>query len=131
MKPNPKNSQPSTEDDCGEFAIFDSLDALAAYLHHRYGEEALREVFEALQETREGLEDITAELEQRGLDAPAAVLRDLAHQAISGIELVPDYVVRAGPNFVDFWQMRWLQRRKMKLGLWDKEQRAKAQQTEH
>src|SRR5215471_12088594 len=117
-KQNPKNSPSQPDEDTGEFAVFDSFDALAAYLHHRYGEAALREVFGMLMGDlpRESFEDTAAELENRGLDKPAGILRELAESATSEIERVPDYVVNAGESFVDSWRIRWLQKREIKLG---------------
>jgi hypothetical protein len=117
-------------EDTGEFAAFDNsgLDAMAAYIHHKYGEELLREVFKAVLDwdsaywgPKETLEDAAAELEHRGLDKPAAVLYELAESAVSGIEMVPDYMVNAGPDFADQWRNNWRQRRLIHLGLWDQE----------
>jgi hypothetical protein len=132
MKPSPTNTL-KPEDDCGEFAVFDSLDAIAAYVHYKRGDEALRQLFtEAfLKEEperngfgpKEFLEDTATELEKRGLDKPAAILRQLAKDAISGIDLVPDYMVRAGPGFVDQWRENWIQRRHIELGTWGQELR--------
>jgi hypothetical protein len=103
-KQNPKKNPVKPVEDTGEFAVFDSFDALAAYLHHRYGEAALREVFGMLVEDlpRESFEDTATELENRGLDKPAAILRELAESATSEIERVPDYMVNAGPDFREF-----------------------------
>lgn len=135
MKAIPMNSQPENED-CGEFAVFRDLDALAAYLHHKYGDDALRKVFgQAFDPNnppecaysgggpKETLEDTATELEKRGLDKPATILRDLAKDAISGIDLVPDYMERAGPQFVEAWRRSWLQRRHIHLGTWGQELR--------
>jgi hypothetical protein len=117
-KQNPKKNPVEPVEDTGEFAVFDSFDALAAYLNHKYGEEALREVFEmaVADLPRETFEDTAAELENRGLDRPAAILRELAESATSEIERVPDYVVNAGEDFVNSWRIRWLQNREIKLG---------------
>jgi len=116
-KQNPKNSP--ADEDCGEFAVFDSFDALAAYLHHRYGEEALREVFTmaVADMPKETFEDTATELENRGLEKPAAILREIAESATSEIERVPDYVVNAGEGFVHSWRLRWIQNRQIKLGI--------------
>jgi hypothetical protein len=122
----------SPPEDTGEFAAFtdSGLDAMAAYVYHKYGEVMLREMFKAVLEWRsaywgpkETLEDAAAELEHRGLDKPAAVLYDLAETAISGIDMVPDYMVNAGPDFADQWRNNWRQRRLIHLGLWDQELR--------
>jgi hypothetical protein len=129
MKAIPMNNPP---EDTGEFAAFDNagLDALAAYVYHKYGEEMLRELFKAVLEwdnaywgPKETLEDAAAELERRGLDKPAAVLYELAESAISGIEMVPDYMVKAGPDFISGWQRSWLQKRQIKLGTFGQELR--------
>jgi hypothetical protein len=124
MKAIPMNNPPENEDNTGEFAVFldSGLDAMAAYIHHKYGEEMLREVFAAV-ELRESLEDAAAELEHRGLDKPAAVLYELAESAVSGIDMVPDYMVNAGPGFVAQWRRSWRQRRLIHLGVWDQELR--------
>jgi hypothetical protein len=110
-------SNPADED-CGEFACFNTFDSLAAYLHHKYGEAALREVFGMLVPDlpKESFDDTATELENRGLDKPAAILRELAESATSEIERVPVYVVNAGPDFVDAWRIRWIQQREIKLG---------------
>jgi hypothetical protein len=130
MKPIQTNT-PENED-TGEFAAFtdSGLDAMAAYVYHKYGEEMLREMFKAVLDWRsaywgpkETLEDAAAELEHRGLDKPAAVLYELAESAISGIDMVPGYMVAAGPDFADQWRNNWRQRRLIHLGLWDQELR--------
>jgi hypothetical protein len=119
-------------EDTGEFAAFtdSGLDAMAAYIHHKYGEELLREMFKAVLEWRsaywgpkETLEDAAAELKHRGLDKPAAVLYDIAESAVSGIEMVADYMVAAGPDFVEGWRDRWLQQRQIQLGTFGQELR--------
>jgi hypothetical protein len=134
MKPSQTNT-PNRDEDSGEFAGFDTIDAICAYVHFKGGEAELRwligQVFDPNdQETfcdgwgpREPLEDAAAELERRGLDKPAAILLDLAQQAISGIDLVPDYMERAGPQFVEAWRERWRQQRHIQLGTWDQELR--------
>jgi hypothetical protein len=127
MKAIPMNNQP---EDSGEFAAFDNagLDALAAYVYHKYGEVMLRELFKAVLDwdsaywgPKETLEDAAAELQHRGLDKPAAVLYELAESAISGIDMVPDYMVNAGERFVEGWRRSWLQQRQIKLGTFGQE----------
>src|SRR5262249_3193378 len=119
----PATNSATTDEDSGEFACFDTFDALAAYCHHKYGEAFLRQVFGKMLNDppdqaypgggpREDLADCAAELEKRGLDKPAAVLRDLAHQAVSGIDLPPDYWLR----YPGMWEQKWLQEREIKLG---------------
>src|SRR5262249_17606043 len=126
-----KTNNPITDDDdFGEFAVFDTLDAIAAFLYAKggeQGEEMLREVFKllSLQEStssygpRESLEDAAAELEKRHLDKPAAMLREFARTARSGIENVPDY----WRGMEDHWRRKWITQRKMKTGELERELR--------
>jgi hypothetical protein len=130
MKAIPMNT-PENEH-LGEFAAFldSGVDALAAYVYHKYGEELLREMLKPVVDwdsaypgPKETLEEAAAELEHRGLDKPAAVLYELAELAPSGVDLVPDYMVNAGPRFVEGWRETWRQQRLIRLGLWGQELR--------
>jgi len=116
----PTNS-PLEDEDTGEFACFDTLDSLAAYMHHQYGEEMLRELLKLLAKRdentssygpRESLEDAAAELEKRHLDKPAAILREFALTARSGIDNIPDY----WRGNEDCWRRKWITLRKMQTG---------------
>jgi hypothetical protein len=127
MTATPTNNQLKNED-CGEFAFFDTFDSLAAYCHHKFGEEFLRQVFgrafdpndppdHAAPGTgpKETLEETADKLEERGLDKPAAVLRDLAKHAISGIDLPPHYWL----DNVEMWRSKWIMQRRAASGeLW-------------
>jgi hypothetical protein len=42
-----QTNNPHEDEDTGEFACFDTLDSLAAYVFHKYGEEMLRELLQA------------------------------------------------------------------------------------
>jgi hypothetical protein len=118
MKPTTNNPITTSDDDFGEFACFDTLDAVAAYMHHKYGEEMLRELLKLMSKwestssygPREHLEDAAAELEKRHLDKPAAILREFALTARSGIDNVPDY----WRGKEDYWQRNWITQRKMR-----------------
>jgi hypothetical protein len=125
MKPSQMNT-PKPDEDSGEFAGYDTVDAICAYVFHKEGEAGLRWVIGQAYDPneppkdgwglRESLEDAAAELERRGLDKPAAILRDHAKDLRSGIEAPPDYMVRAGPRAVEGWRERWIQRRHIHLG---------------
>ena len=129
-----QTNTPNPDEDTGEFAGFDTIDAICAYTYHKEGEEGLRwlldktfdpnDVPESAYEgggPKESLEDAAAELERRGLDKPAAILRDHAKDCRSGFEMVPDYIVRARPGFVKQWRNNWLWHRQKQLGISDRE----------
>jgi|SRR6516225_2150149 hypothetical protein len=116
------------DEDTGEFACFLTLDALAAYLHHKFGEDFLRQALapdpnpepnELGIGPKENLENAAEKLEERGLDHVAAILRDLAKDAISGIDLPPDHWVNLGDRGIEIWRNKWQTRRKVESGeLW-------------
>src|SRR5262249_20621653 len=127
MKPNPATNNPITNDsdDVGEFAALTTLHMLAAFLFAKHGEDFLRQALapdpdpepnEAGIGPREHLENAAEELEARGLDHVAAILRDLAQTAIRGIDLLPDYYVNDGARGVENWRAKWLLRRKVESG---------------
>src|SRR5215469_796244 len=116
-----QTNSPREDEDTGEFACFDTLDSLAAYMHRQYGEEMLRELLKLFAKhdestssygRREHLDDAASELEKRHLDKPAAILREFALTARSGIENVPDY----WRGKEDHWRRNWITRRKMQTG---------------
>src|SRR5262249_23060732 len=131
MTPSPKNSLPEGED-TGEFAVFTTLDALAAYVHHKYGEDCLRQLFAPDPDPepnhagigpREHLENAAEQLDKRGLGHVAAILHDLAQDAISGIDLPPDHYVNCGERGIENWRSKWIQRRKLESGELERELR--------
>ena len=135
MKATPTNNP--LDEDTDEFACFLTTDALAAYLHHKFGEDFLRQALapdpnpeptESGIGPKETLENAAEKLEERGLDHVAAILRDLAQTAISGIDLPPDYSPdNDGDRGLELWRSKWLQRRKLESGeLWHELRRKKA-----
>ena len=130
MTQSPKNSP--LDEDSGEFACFDTLDSLAAYCHHKYGEAFVRQAFKPDPNPgpaypgggpREQYEKAADKLEQRGLDHVALILRDLAQQALSGIDLPPSYCS------AENWRSKWLLQRKIDSGEMERELRRKYRQT--
>jgi hypothetical protein len=111
----------TTEDEVGEFGELDTFDLLAAYLHARHGEDALREVFSLIGCHREQLEETAEVLEQRGLDAVASIMREFAAEARSGIEANP-----YDPDSINgrCWAQSWLQKRWVESGEMEKSLRA-------
>jgi hypothetical protein len=104
-------NNPETDDD--EFAALKTLDAIAAYLHQRHGEQALRQVLAMGEHSSEFLTDAALELEVRGLDHVAAVLRDVALTCPSEIDANP-----YEPGSLN-WHYRhnsWLRRRRIQTG---------------
>jgi hypothetical protein len=129
MKSTTNNQTIESEEDTGEFSAFDTLDSLAAYVFHKFGEEALRELLKATfgegdnngssYGEREMLEDSASELERRHLHEQAAILREFAVTAHSGIDNVPSY----WRDDVDQWRRKWLVLRHMETGELDRELR--------
>ena len=70
---------PQPDDEPNEFSALDSLDLLAAFLHAKYGEEALREAFAQIDDLpRESLEQAAEVLAAKGLSHVAGILADMA-----------------------------------------------------
>jgi hypothetical protein len=113
------NKSTIDNDDAGEFAALNGHDQLAAFLFQKYGEAMLREVFKADGTfAREGLEDAAEELETRGLDQVAAVMRDIAAQCPSGFDIdnpFEDDRASGGHNWLE-WRRMWLFKRRERTG---------------
>jgi hypothetical protein len=110
------NNPPADDDDPGEFAAFKTHDALAAYLYAKHGEAMLREVFRTDGTfARESLEDCADELDARSLDQVAAVMRDIAKQCPSGLDLHNPYDPDDGYNWSE-WRRFWLLKRREQTG---------------
>ena len=125
----PKSTEPTpppNDDDVGEFAAFKTNDALAAFLFVKYGEEAVRAVFRTDTYARENLEDYAEELEARGLDQVAAIMRDIASQCESGLTLDNPFTegeTYIGPDGREWpnlnwseWRRFWILRRRERTG---------------
>src|SRR5262249_14479128 len=130
MKPKPATNNPITNDsdDVGEFAALTTLHMLAAFLFAKHGEDFLRQALapdpdpepnEAGIGPREHLENAAEQLEARGLDHVAAILRDLAEDAISGLDLPPSH----WSDNAEIWRTKWLLRRKVESGELERELR--------
>ena len=79
----------ATEDEPNEFSALTSLDLLAAFLHAKYGEEALREAFSLVELHREQLVKAADILDSKGLAHVADILADIAASRPSEIESNP------------------------------------------
>jgi hypothetical protein len=100
--------QTQTDEEPNEFSALETLDALAAFLHQKYGEQALREVFAMFEELyREPLEKTAEVLNARGLSHVANVMADIAASCPSEIESNP-----YPPDSFNgrYWAQRWLQK---------------------
>jgi hypothetical protein len=106
-------NNPAPNDDPGEFAALRSFDMLAAYLHLRHGEQMLRAVFTAGNFSREDLIDCAGKLDAKRLDHVAAIMRDLAADAPSGIDDNPHL---EGTHMWHYWRRRWIQKRRLATG---------------
>lgn len=108
-------NSPATDDDAGEFAALRTLDVLAAFLHQKYGEEALRQCFSVADNDRESLEDAAGILADKGLDRVAEIMLDIAAQCRSEIESNP-YDPDDGTRNWSEWRRSWLLHRRLKTG---------------
>jgi hypothetical protein len=104
---------PQTDDEPNEFAALESFDMIAAFLHQKYGEAMLREAFALIGCHREQLEKAAEVLEQRGLDAVASIMREIAAEAPSGIEANP-----YDPDSINgrCWRWSWWQKQRQASG---------------
>lgn len=122
------NNPPPNNDDAGEFAAFgDRADELAAFLFVTHGEAMLRMVFKTDGSfARESIEDIANELEGRKLLEPAKVMRDIAAQCPSGLDLNNPFIEgetyigadgteRPNHNWSE-WRRYWLMHRRERTG---------------
>jgi len=98
---------PQTENDAGEFAALDSFDLIAAFLHQKYGESALRQSFSAVDCHREQLEEAATVLKGKGLSQVAEIMLDIAAQCPSEIEFNR---YEEGTLNWRYWRENWLRK---------------------
>jgi hypothetical protein len=101
------NNHQVADDDAGEFSALDSLDLIAAYLHAKHGEEALRGAFALCDCDREELEQAADVLDAKGLSHVADIMFDIASQCRSGIEANP-----YPPDSFNgrYWRANWIRK---------------------
>jgi hypothetical protein len=100
---------PQTDDDApNEFSALDSLDLLAAFLHAKYGEQALREAFSLVDDLHhEQLMEAADILDSRGLSHVADILADMAASRPSEYDAGCPY---SDPINRRYWQQNWLRK---------------------
>jgi hypothetical protein len=95
--------QPPADEEPNEFSVLDSTDLLAAFLHAKYGEDALREVFTRVEFYREPLEKAADVLAAKGLAHVADIVADIAASRPSEFD--------AGCPYSDrYWQQNWIRK---------------------
>jgi hypothetical protein len=100
--------QTADDDDAGEFAPLTSLDLLAAYLHARYGEDALRQVLAMVDDLyHEGLMEAADILDSKGLTHVGDILADIAASRPSEYDVGCPY---SDPTNRRYWQQNWLRK---------------------
>jgi hypothetical protein len=125
------------DDEENEYAALRSYDALAAYIFKKHGADGVRTLFHEVGGFAcEDFEQAIAVLEERGLGEVAEVMRDIAAEYPSGIDLNP-YDPNDRCNWVH-WRRSWLNRRRVVTGQVEKSLRAqqlrkqpRTQQTQH
>jgi hypothetical protein len=97
----------ATDEEPNEFSALTSFDMLAAFLHAKYGEQALRESFGLIDCHREQLERAADILAARGLSRVADIVADIAAECPSELESNP-----YPPDSFNgrYWAQRWLQK---------------------
>ena len=96
------------DDDAGEFALLTSLDLLAAYLHARYGEDALRQAFAMVDDLHhEQLMEAADILDAKGLAHVADIVADIAASRPSEFDAGCPY---SDPINRRYWQQNWLRK---------------------
>jgi hypothetical protein len=98
---------PQPDDEPNEFAALDSFDLLAAFLHAKYGEQALRQVFAQVGCHREQLEQAADILDAKGLSHVANIVADIAAECPSEIESCP---YDPGTVNARYWRENWLRK---------------------
>ena len=108
------NNPQATEDEVNEFSALDTLDLLAAFLHAKYGEEALREAFALVDDLyRESLEDAAQVLAAKCLGNVASVVADIAASRPSEITACP---YPDGSINARSWRWSWNHKRRRATG---------------
>jgi hypothetical protein len=100
--------QTAGDDDAGEFALLTSLDMIAAYLHARYGAEALRQVFAMVDDLyHEHLMEAADVLDSKGLAHVGDIVADIAASRPSEYDAGCPY---SDPINRRYWQQNWLRK---------------------
>lgn len=109
-----------------------TIEQVAAFVFRDGGETALREAFRQAGEiepnTKESLEQTATALEQRGLNAPATIMRQIAAEAPNEDDLCP--YPEPGHNR-DYWLHTRRLRRMAKSGESEAKLRCKARKKRH
>ena len=102
MNPQPDDDAPN------EFSALDSLDLLAAFLHAKYGEDALRQAFAMVDDLyHEQLMEAADVLDAKGLADVADILADMAASRPSEYDAGCPY---SDPINRRYWQQNWLRK---------------------
>jgi hypothetical protein len=81
---------PQTDDEPNEFSALDTLDLLAAFLHAKYGPEALRQAFAMVDDLpRESLEQAAEILDAKGLNHVGDIVWSIAQQRPQSSKTAP------------------------------------------
>jgi hypothetical protein len=114
-----------------EYAALRSYDLLAAYIFKKHGADSVRALFHQIGGFAcEDFEQAIETLEQRGLSEVAAVMRSIAAEYPSGIDLNP-YDTKDAHNWL-VWRRSWFNRRRVATGEIERSLRAhKPRQTSH
>jgi hypothetical protein len=100
--------QTADDNDAGEFAALTSLDLLAAYLHARYGEKALRQAFAMVDDLyHEQLMEAADTLDAKGLGHVGDIMADIAASRPSEYDAGCPY---SDPINRRYWQQNWLRK---------------------
>jgi hypothetical protein len=113
----------TADEEPNEFSVLDSTDLLAAFLHAKYGEDALREVFIRVEFYREPLEKAADVLAAKGLSRVADIVADIAAGCPSEIESNP---YEEGPLNWSEWRRIWRRKRWVESGEMEKSLRVQS-----
>jgi hypothetical protein len=102
---------------------YNSLDEVMFEIHAEHGPAVLREVLGMLEIGREDLEDCAAALEVAGKPSIAAIVREIAAKAPSGIDLDNPYDESDSTNW-RYWRQSWARNRWVRSGEMEKSLRA-------
>jgi hypothetical protein len=91
-----------------------SLDEVVFEVHAEHGPEVLREALALVELGREDLQDCAAALEAAGKPSIAAIVREIAAEAPSGIDLDNPY--EEGSTNWRYWRASWLRKRREASG---------------
>ena len=105
---------PQPDDEPNEFSALTTLDMLAAFLHAKYGEKALRDAFAMVDDLpRESLEQAADILDSKGLTHVADIVADIAAGLPSEITVCP---YEAGSINARYWCWSWNHKRRQATG---------------